>query len=44
MSRSAIAVVLAILSSGCVLRYSRQEIDGSWYDDKLERKCPSRRA
>lgn len=23
--------------SGCVLRYSHQEIDGRWYDDKLER-------
>ncbi|MDH3207894.1 MAG: hypothetical protein OEO79_14915 [Gemmatimonadota bacterium] len=35
--RIGLLVLVTMLSSGCVLRYSQQEIDGTWYDDKLEK-------
>ena len=36
--RAAALFGLMLLMSGCALRYSHQEIDGTWYDDKLERE------
>ncbi len=36
MIRTTLLAVVALLFSGCALRYSQQQIDGTWYDDKLE--------
>ena len=35
--RAALLVLVTLSASSCVLRYSHQDIDGTWYDDKLER-------
>ena len=36
-ARLTLLVAVTVSSSSCVMRYTHHDIDGTWYDDKLER-------